>query len=203
MATTLKQSVFAPRYKVHFRDVIFADILTSMARAFTSVEPLYCLVANGPAHYHCSPYKVALLQALPFWWRFMQCARKFYDGRKFFPDVVNAAKYSTAFPLIVVDRLGELSKFLLVGSVFALNGCCCVHLSVGSVFAEGGSVTGWWTLERIFFYCAMLNSLYSFIWDMWHTNEFLARVEGCVAWCGRASLLAMCCTRVDVMPLRG
>ena len=37
----------------------------------------------------------------------------------------------------------------------------------------------------------------------WHTNEFLARVEGCVAWCGRASLLVMCCTRVDVMPLRG
>lgn len=52
MARTLKQSVAAPYYKVQFRDVIFADILTSMSRAFTALEPMYCLVQAGAEHVH-------------------------------------------------------------------------------------------------------------------------------------------------------
>ena len=75
------------------------------------------------------------LMAVPYWWRFQQCLRKYRDGRKVrlellafwlfenllqswlssrltfaaiatqaFPDLVNALKYFTAFPLIFVDK---------------------------------------------------------------------------------------------------
>lgn len=55
--------------------------------------------------HHCSPWLTATLQALPYWWRFMQCLRKYNDGRKPFPDLVNALKYATAFPLVRLARL--------------------------------------------------------------------------------------------------
>lgn len=142
----LRKTLVAPCHAVHFRDVIFADLLTSMSRGFTALESLYCIIQAdedtlmNSTSQHCSPVLVVGLMAVPYWWRFQQCLRKYRDGRKAFPDLVNALKYFTAFPLIFVDKLGTSMA------------------SSGLIATED--------IPRLWFLCALVNSLYSFLWDI-------------------------------------
>ena len=104
------RTLTAPLHSVAFSDVIFADALTSMSRGLSALEALFCvstLPSGSPGHLmHCSTLVLAALMIAPYWWRLQQCLRKYRDSGDAFPHLANAAKYGTAFPLIIVDRFG-------------------------------------------------------------------------------------------------
>lgn len=54
----------------------------------------------------------AFFAALPAWFRFVQCLRRYRDDnyRSLFPHVVNAGKYSTTFFVITFSTLTELTS---------------------------------------------------------------------------------------------
>ena len=51
-----------------------------------------------------------VLAALPAWFRFAQCLRRFYDTGKTFPHFVNAGKYSTTFFVVLFSALASSLK---------------------------------------------------------------------------------------------
>ena len=116
---TLWESFVAPCAPVTFWHVIVADYLTSLAKAFSDLQLSACIsysILNEKApsgasytptsvlweaHYaSCiDTYWNALMLALPFWWRLMQCL-KVYSVTGEQKNLWNALKYSTAFPLV-------------------------------------------------------------------------------------------------------
>ena len=61
----------------------------------------------------------AVATALPAWFRFAQCLRRYRDDhhqRSLFPHVINAGKYSTTFFVVLFSTLTELTigKFVVV-----------------------------------------------------------------------------------------
>ena len=117
---TLWDSVIAPCAPVTFWHVIVADYLTSLAKALSDLQLSACIstailsehapargetytptTALWEAHYFSciDTYANALMLALPFWWRLMQCL-KVYSVTRESKNLWNALKYSTAFPLV-------------------------------------------------------------------------------------------------------
>ena len=146
------RTMSAPARQVTFDDVIFADCLTSMARGLSALEVLYCLSHTPQAaptygehvmvlHPHCSPVLLAVMMAVPYWWRLQQCLRKYAETQQAFPHLVNALKYCTAFPLIIVDRFGPM----MVGKLQLMSQS---------------------EQQRLWFACALLNGVYCFTWDV-------------------------------------
>ena len=60
-----------------------------------------------------------IIAALPAWFRFAQCLRRYYNTKLAFPHLVNAGKYSTTFFVVF---FGSVSSGLRGG---------CVHVNVG------------------------------------------------------------------------
>jgi hypothetical protein len=144
LGRALARTLMAPFRRVQFCDVIIADALTSMSRGLTALEALWCLSSAGPRGgqgvLHCYSELTAALMCLPYWWRFLQCARKFRDTGDAMPHLANALKYSTAFPPIAVDRFGGV----LVRSQM--------------LTAEGR--------HQLWLCCALLNTCYCCFWDV-------------------------------------
>jgi len=131
LVSTLVESVIAPFAPVTFWHVIVADYLTSMAKAFSDLQLTACLSPGILAHYGdyyatehagytrstalweehhaaCASSRAnAVMLALPFWWRLMQCLRVYHDTREV-KNLYNALKYSTAFPLVYTGYLRKL-----------------------------------------------------------------------------------------------
>ena len=122
----LYDSVIAPCAPVTFWHVIVADYLTSLAKTFSDLQLTACITyaivqrdQSGAAyetttnlwnehHGQCSMgYGNALMLALPFWWRLMQCF-KVYSQTGEQKNLWNALKYSTAFPLVYAGYLRKL-----------------------------------------------------------------------------------------------
>ena len=119
---TLRESVIAPFAPVNFWHVIVADYLTSLAKALADLQESVCIgwsILHEPARHKYVPtttlwekhyftcadtYWNALMLALPFWWRLMQCL-KVYSVTGEQKNLWNALKYSTAFPLVVAGYL--------------------------------------------------------------------------------------------------
>ena len=121
---TLVESAVSPIAPVTFWHVIVADYLTSMAKAFADLQLTACISARilgddaealahgGGGHYQRSTrlWEVhhdscfdsnanAIMLALPFWIRLMQCLKVYSETRET-KNLWNALKYSTAFPLV-------------------------------------------------------------------------------------------------------
>ena len=48
-----------------------------------------------------------ILAALPAWFRFAQCLRRYYNTKKVFPHLVNAGKYSTSFFVVAFSSIAS------------------------------------------------------------------------------------------------
>ena len=46
-----------------------------------------------------------VIAALPSWWRFAQCLRRYYDTKQANPHLINAGKYSTSFFVVVFSAM--------------------------------------------------------------------------------------------------
>ena len=119
---TVLESAIAPFTQVTFWHVIVADYLTSAAKAFSDLQLTTCVSARIFAVHETAEYVRstdlwhesyhvcsasgwnAVMLALPFWWRLMQCL-KVYSITGESKNLWNALKYSTAFPLVYAGYL--------------------------------------------------------------------------------------------------
>ncbi|KAK6617882.1 hypothetical protein RUM43_014111 [Polyplax serrata] len=116
----LLRIILAPFFYVHFADFWFADQLTSLAPVFLDFQYFVCFyvsstkwanpnwIATENDNNICSNKYMAvrpILTALPAWFRFAQCCRRFRDTREKLPHMANAAKYSTTFFVILFSTL--------------------------------------------------------------------------------------------------
>jgi len=142
---TLWQSFTAPFAPVTFWHVIVADYLTSLAKTFSDLQLTFCISASilnrdqtgdpyerttdlwNNYYSECSNGTWnALMLALPFWLRLMQCFRV-YSETKEQKNLWNALKYSTAFPLVYAGYLRKQSPSLAHDRFFVL--CAIVQSS--------------------------------------------------------------------------
>ena len=107
-------------FSVGFADFWLADQFTSLSPAFLDIEYFICFYAfevpwlSGgiPSHSNkCMSNSNAIrpiLAALPAWFRFAQCLRRYRDSKLAYPHLVNAAKYTTTFFVILFSALNSM-----------------------------------------------------------------------------------------------
>jgi len=66
-----------------------------------------------------------MVAALPSWFRFAQCLRRYRDTRLAFPHLVNAGKYATTFFVVIFSTLHSIYKgsydHIAVSPVFLIS----------------------------------------------------------------------------------
>lgn len=157
-------------YPVQFADFWLADQLTSLGSLFLDFEFLICYYAFDGSIWDgwrdsdrtarvCGSYAYgirAVLACYPAWIRFIQCLRRFYDSRKWFPHFVNAGKYSTTF----------------------------LRVTFGALFSLHNAQTG--QLSSVYFYIWLaslfINSCYTLAWDLKMDWGFLDKNAGENKW---------------------
>ncbi|KAK3353761.1 EXS family-domain-containing protein [Lasiosphaeria hispida] len=115
--------LMAPFYSVEFRDVFLGDIYCSLSYSISNIDLFFCVYASGweePEKCGSSQSRlVAFLSALPPMWRAIQCLRRYYDARSFFPHLANFGKYiATIFGIVTLSlyriNRGELTLSLFI-----------------------------------------------------------------------------------------
>ena len=102
----------APFFPVKFADFWIADQMNSLSVVLLDIEYFICFMVYG-LHFpdwaiQCGSVKYVVrpvFAALPAWFRFAQCLRRYYDTRAAFPHLVNAGKYSTSFFVVFFSSL--------------------------------------------------------------------------------------------------
>lgn len=139
-----------------FGDILLADVLTSYARVFADLFVCICMFLTRDGSATDRPDRdcgggilVPLIMAVPSAIRLRQCLIEYYRVRRSpfnqatgwgGQHLANAAKYSTAFPVIA---LGSMLR----------------NLSVQDRAVSTGLYRGWVV-------ACLLNSFYSFYWDV-------------------------------------
>lgn len=143
-AQTLRKCIL-PFQSVRFPEFFLADIYTSLAKPISDLERSVCHLVFDPvmeregASLFCGnkSWMLAWWLAFPYMIRFIQCIWTYVD-HKDRGQLFNAMKYSTAFPVIFFSQL----KYHLPEESW-IHWC---HLA--------------------WFSSAMVNSMYSFYWDI-------------------------------------
>ncbi|KAG0055576.1 hypothetical protein BGZ83_008187 [Gryganskiella cystojenkinii] len=88
-------------YRVEFRDFFLADELNSLSYSIEQFEFAMCAYSQqwsnlgntcSTSHMWITPF----FTALPAWFRFLQCLRRYRDTLEWFPHLLNAGKYITS-----------------------------------------------------------------------------------------------------------
>ncbi|GMI95783.1 hypothetical protein like AT5G35730 [Hibiscus trionum] len=138
-----------PLQPISFPDFFMADILTSMAKVFSDLERSVCRMVHRQvatiawleADSVCGSHSAAipLVLVIPYTWRLMQCLRQYMDTKEK-TTLLNALKYSTAVPVIFLSAL----KYHVLPDTWT-------HV-----------------YRRLWLFSSVVNSLYSFYWDVTH-----------------------------------
>jgi len=105
--------ISAPFYTVSFSDNFLGDHLCSLVQVLLDVTYMGCYYASSAflsttENHLCdstvsiSPWIVTFL---PYYWRLMQCLRRYYDDRSNKLQLVNAGKYFTAMMVTLCNLL--------------------------------------------------------------------------------------------------
>ncbi len=149
LLSVLAQIAMAPFGKVRFLDSFVADFLTSMVKIFVDVEASVCIIATYFVLErtavmldcaHVATYVVPILCALPLWWRFLQCLRRYYDTSSRFPHVYNALKYLITHSVVIMAAYHP-------------------------AFSDHHQ-TSWQTYRYVWLACLIISTLYSTYWDL-------------------------------------
>ncbi|KAK3811144.1 MAG: EXS family-domain-containing protein, partial [Benniella sp.] len=92
-------------YSVEFRDFFLADEMNSLSYSIEQFEFAICAYANGWKNLECSTGQMWItpfVTALPPWFRFLQCLRRFRDTQQWFPHLVNCGKYTASLATIFI-----------------------------------------------------------------------------------------------------
>ncbi|KAG0253857.1 protein-ER retention protein [Mortierella polycephala] len=153
---SVKKALFSGlKSDVSFADVILADILTSFARVFGDLVVVLCLMfldwdgTRGDACY--GSILVPIMTSIPYCIRLRQCISEYMESN-YTTDrhLLNALKYATAFPVIIISSMQKTAKAASVKGL-EYDG----YLSDNSLF-------------RLWLFFVALNSFYSFYWDIYH-----------------------------------
>ncbi|KAF9360251.1 hypothetical protein BGX26_010052 [Mortierella sp. AD094] len=94
-------------YRVEFRDFFLADELNSLTYSIEQFEFAICAYSHDweSVAQTCTTSKFWLtpfITALPAWFRFLQCLRRFRDTFEWFPHLINAGKYFSSLTQLFV-----------------------------------------------------------------------------------------------------
>ncbi|KAF9325417.1 hypothetical protein BG006_011100 [Podila minutissima] len=92
---------------VEFRDFFIADEMNSLSYSIEQFEFAICAYVHHwddlPLYCKTSQMWITpFVTALPPWFRFMQCIRRFKDTAEWFPHLVNAGKYTSSLVTLFV-----------------------------------------------------------------------------------------------------
>ncbi|KAI0958568.1 hypothetical protein AcV7_004358 [Taiwanofungus camphoratus] len=161
----VQRCLFPPRRRVHFTDVVFADVLTSFAKVLGDLWLSTAMLMPGgslfvqPVQEGWKRWVLPTLMSLPYAVRLRQCLieyRSSAGGNR--QQLFNALKYATSFPVIYLSA--------------------AQRIVVRELVAEKGEVAarepwhGEHALFRLWLLAAVVNSLYSFWWDVTHDWGF-------------------------------
>ena len=147
--------LLAPFFRVRFGDFWFADQLNSIVVILLDVEFMMCFYSYiWPMDKHedgkeCNKntYIVRpVISCLPAFWRLMQCLRCYYDTRHY-PHLINAGKYFTTFPVVVLFALYALDRESLTEGLL-------------DELKENPYLSAWVV-------ASFIHALYTFIWDIY------------------------------------
>ncbi|KAG0376263.1 protein-ER retention protein [Mortierella sp. AD032] len=153
---SMKKALFSGfKTEVTFADVILADILTSFARVFGDLAVALCLMfldrdgSNGDACY--GSILVPIMTSIPYCIRLRQCLTEYFESNYTVErHLMNALKYASAFPVIIISFMQKSSKAASMKGL-KYDG----YLSDNSLF-------------RLWLFFVAINSFYSFYWDIYH-----------------------------------
>ncbi|PPQ68418.1 hypothetical protein CVT24_004839 [Panaeolus cyanescens] len=156
----IKRCLFPPpNGPIYFSDVIFADVGTSFARIFGDIWLSLCMLKPGnsilipPSVEGWGAVVLPVIMSLPFFLRFRQCIIEYNstlnDSRK---PLFNAIKYATSFPVIFLSAAQRTVDSDLIKEK-------------GRILA-GQKWHGEHPLFRLWILATVVNSLYSFWWDV-------------------------------------
>ena len=146
--------MLAPFYPVIFGDFWFADQLSSIVVVVLDFEFMVCFYTyvwpldknEDGQECNSNNYIVRpVIACLPAFWRFMQCLRCYYDSRHY-PYLINAGKYFTTFPVVILFALFSINRQSITDSLR--------FRSEGALFIS-------WVLVSI------INAIYTFMWDVY------------------------------------
>lgn len=194
--------VFAAGWRmVSWSDFLLADITTSLSRPAAEFARVSCLALGGAR----SPLEAAagatcgdpgplpaLLQALPYALRLVQCVRVFCDTRQQ-PNLWNALKYTTALPSAAAAYGFGAAMFRHTAATKAMHAALAAIAAAdpGPGAASAAAIAAaaearaaldvasaaLAVAQRRAFLAALVNSLYSFFWDVerdWGIGLFTA-----------------------------
>ncbi|KAF9233024.1 EXS family-domain-containing protein [Melanogaster broomeanus] len=148
---------------IYFSDVVYADILTSFAKVLGDTWLSLCMLLPGgsllelPSQDGWYQWVLPSLMSFPYLIRLRQCLIEYNSpSNSSRRPLFNAIKYASSFPVI----------FLSAAQRIVLADLAQSHRDSGSREA--------WRVEhplfRLWLFCAAVNSLYSFWWDL--TNDW-------------------------------
>ncbi|KAK9880900.1 hypothetical protein WA026_013231 [Henosepilachna vigintioctopunctata] len=124
----LGRIVTTPFVYVTFAEFWLADQLNSLVTVFVDIQYFFCFYltipdfTKGVDNNTCVENHMIIrpiMACLPAWFRFAQCLRRYRDTKEAFPHLVNAAKYSTSFFVVIFSALNTVySKNELVENPF-------------------------------------------------------------------------------------
>ncbi|KAF8973090.1 EXS family-domain-containing protein [Flammula alnicola] len=152
-----------PSGPIYFSDVVFADIGTSFAKVFGEIWLSLWMLKPGnsilvpPVDDSWLRWIFPTVMSVPFFLRFRQCLIEYNlaenDSRR---PLFNALKYATSFPVIFLSA----AQRIVVTDLIKEKG----------VKVAGEPWHGEHPLFRLWLLAAVINSLYSFWWDV--TNDW-------------------------------
>eukprot|EP00761_Pharyngomonas_kirbyi_P014627 gb/GECH01014657.1/.p1 GENE.gb/GECH01014657.1/~~gb/GECH01014657.1/.p1 ORF type:complete len:721 (+),score=135.17 gb/GECH01014657.1/:1-2163(+) len=104
----------APFRRVRFAHFFIADQLTSLSKFLYEIQYIFCYINPSPSRNEgvcgtLSSIGLPFLNALPNYWRLMQCLRRFYDTRDAHPHLTNAGKYTSSLIAILMSFIDSLT----------------------------------------------------------------------------------------------
>lgn len=137
--------LLAGLYPVEFRDFYLGDMYCSQTYAMGQIELFFCLYANGwrdPGQCNSNHSRLlGFFAALPAVWRALQCLRRYYDSRNWFPHLANFAKYCCNILYYMTLSIYRIDKTNQNKAVFisfaAINGVYCSFWDVAMDFSLG------------------------------------------------------------------
>ena len=137
--------LLAGLYPVEFRDFFFGDMYCSETYTMSQVGLFFCLYAHDwrdPPQCNSNHSRLlGFLTALPAVWRALQCLRRYYDTRNWFPHLANCAKYGCNilyYMTLSLYRMHINDNHKIVFIVFAaINAIYCSFWDVFMDFSLG------------------------------------------------------------------
>ncbi|THH16249.1 hypothetical protein EW146_g4365 [Bondarzewia mesenterica] len=162
--STIRRCLVSPAsHPVYFSDVIFADVFTSFAKIYGDLWLSLCmLLPSGsllalPSQDGLSRWVLPILMSLPYLVRLRQCVIEYaHPSNESRRPLFNALKYASSFPVIFLSA----AQRIVVSELIAEKG--------DQVIKEAWH--GEHPLFRLWLLVALVNSVYSFWWDV--TNDW-------------------------------